>query len=317
MVPRAQVDVGVVTYNTRELTVEALRRLLDTDQGCDLTLYVRDNGSSDGTPEAIRSRVPEAHLDAGSENVGFAAGVNRMLARSSAPWFLALNSDAWPDPGAIGALVESAKVHPDAAAIAPRLERPDGVLEHSTHPFPSLRVACTVASGAQRFLSERRRDALLLEGSWLHDRPRAVDWAVGAALLMRRAAVEEIGGFDERFFMYAEDLDWCWRARRRGWSVWFEPDSLVRHVGNASGAGTYGSARAAAYLHNTYRFYDREHGWLAAHAYRAVNVLGCLRVALLAGARGDSDRSRYWRRMAAAHLRAPHGSDRPRTVTSR
>jgi N-acetylglucosaminyl-diphospho-decaprenol L-rhamnosyltransferase len=314
---RAHVDVGVVTYNTRELTVHALRRLLDTDQGCDLTLYVRDNGSLDGTADAIRAEVPEAHLDAGAENLGFAAGVNRLLARSTAPWFLALNSDAWPEPGAIGALVDAAGRHPEAAAVAPRIERPDGMLEHSTHPFPSLRVACLVASGLQGLLPSRSRASMMLEGAWLHDRPRQVDWAVGAALLMRRDAVLDVGGFDEWFFMYAEDLEWCWRAHRHGWSVWFEPESLVRHEGNASGAGAYGSARTAAYLHNTYRFYDREHGWLAARAYRAVNVLGCLRVWLLAVVRGDSDRSSYWRRMAAAHLRAPHGSDRPRTVTSR
>lgn len=301
----------MVTYNTRELTVDVLRRLLDTDQGCDLTLYVRDNGSSDGTPDEIRARVPEAHLDADCDNLGFAAGVNRLLARSSAPWFLALNSDAWPEPGAIGALVNAAEAHSEAAAVAPRLERPDGVLEHSTHPFPSLWVALTVASGLQRAVPRQWREALLLEGEWLHDRPRAVGWAVGAALLLRRRAVDEIGGFDERFFMYAEDLEWCWRARRRGWSVWFEPRALVRHVGNASGADAYGATRTTAYLHNTYRFYEQEHGKLAARSYRAVNMVGCIRVSVMAFLGRDPERSRYWLRMAKAHRRAPLASDHP------
>lgn len=308
--PRPHVDVGVVTYNTRDLTIQALRRLLDTDQGCDLTLYVRDNGSCDGTPDALRAQVPEAHLDADLDNLGFAAGVNRLLARSTAPWFLALNSDAWPDPGAIGALVDAAEAHPDAAAVAPRLERPDGALEHSTHPFPSLRLATTVASGLQRAVPHRWRDALLLEGEWLHDRPRSVDWAVGAALLLRRRAVDEIGGFDERFFMYAEDLEWCWRARRRGWSIWFEPHAMVRHVGNASGEAAYGTARTMAYLHNTYRFYEQEHGRLAARTYLAVNVVGCIRVSVAALLRRDPERSRYWLRMANAHRRSLRATDR-------
>src|SRR3954469_10556844 len=96
---RVRVDVGVVTWNTRDLTVEALRRLLDTDQGCDLRVLVHDNASSDGTPDAVRQRVPEALVEESPDNLGFAAGVNRLLGRSDAPWFLALNSDAWPKPG--------------------------------------------------------------------------------------------------------------------------------------------------------------------------------------------------------------------------
>ena len=104
---RPLVDVAVVTWNTAELTAEALRRLLDTDQGCTLRLLVRDNASTDGTAGVLNERVPEAEVDAGTENLGFAAGVNTLLARSTAPWVLLLNSDAWPEPGAIGALVES------------------------------------------------------------------------------------------------------------------------------------------------------------------------------------------------------------------
>src|SRR5438874_10878189 len=111
------VDVFVVTWNTAELTVEALRRLLDSDQGCSLRLLVRDNGSSDGTPELLKERVPEAEVDAGSENLGFAAGVNTLLGRSSAPWILLLNSDAWPEPGAIGRLVDARRARPRPAAV--------------------------------------------------------------------------------------------------------------------------------------------------------------------------------------------------------
>jgi len=93
---RPRVDVGVVTWNSAELTVRALRHLLDTEQGVDLNVLVHDNASSDGTAEAIRRHVPEAHVTESDENLGFARAVNRLLAQSAAPWFLALNSDAWP-----------------------------------------------------------------------------------------------------------------------------------------------------------------------------------------------------------------------------
>lgn len=298
---RERVDVGVVTWNTKDITVPALRRLLDTEQGCSVRLLVRDNASTDGSAEAIAREVPEAELEAGSDNIGFAAGMNRLIARSDAPWFLALNPDAWPREGAIGRLVAAARTHPEAAAIAPRLERPDGELEHSTLPFPSLSVAAAAALGP-RFVSDERGDRLMLVGRWAHDRPRDVDWAVGAALLIPRGAIEDVGPFTERFFMYVEDLEWCWRARRRGWTIRFEPSAVVVHVGNAAGAQRYGDRRTQAYMENTYRFYRGEHGPASTAAYRALNVIGSARGWLRAKRDRDAGALAYWRRELKAHL---------------
>jgi GT2 family glycosyltransferase len=264
-------------------------------------LLVRDNGSTDGTADRVKDRVPEAEVDAGSENLGFAAGVNRLLTKSTAPWVLLLNSDAWPEPGAIGRLVETARAHPRAAAVAARLERPDGTLEHSTFPFPSLRIAAIMAFRRQR-LSPGRAEELMLEGAWAHDKARAVDWAVGAALLLRREALVSVGGFDERFFMYAEDLEWCWRARRQGWEIWFEPSALVRHVGNVSGVKRYGDRRTNAYMANTYRFFESEHGKLAAIAYRGLNLAGCAIRYVAARRARDEELARYWRIQLGANL---------------
>ena len=307
---RPLVDVGVVSWNTAELTADALRRLLDTDQGCAVRLLVRDNASVDGTPELLRKRVPEAEVDAGSENLGFAAGVNTLIARSTAPWLLLLNSDAWPEPGAIGRLLQAAQAQPRAAAVAPRLERPDGSLEHSTFPFPSLRIA-TIMAFARRRISHQRADELMLEDDWEHDRARPVDWAVGAALLLRREALLAVGGLDESFFMYVEDLEWCWRAARNGWEIWFEPSAVVRHVGNASGAQRYGERRTRIYMANTYRFYRREHGVVAAVAYRGLNLAGSSIRYLAARRAGDSDLAHYWRIQMAANV-APSGDRRSR-----
>ncbi|MDQ1697304.1 MAG: hypothetical protein QOJ03_2657 [Frankiaceae bacterium] len=306
---RANVDVGVVTWNTADLTVSALRRLLDTDQGCELRVLVHDNASSDGTPDAVRTQVPEADVEVCPDNLGFAAGVNRLLARSHADWFLALNSDAWPAPGAIGAMVAAAERHPRAAAIAPRLERPDGTLEHSTHPFPSVGIALASGVGVRGAWAERHA----LYGAWAHDRERAVDWAVGAALLMRRSAIEEIGGLDESFFMYVEDLEWGHRAWQRGWEIWFTPEALVVHVGNASGQRRYGASRTATWLANTYLFYRRHHGRLSTAAYRAANAFGALVATAKALGRRDRGRARFWLRQVPLHLvpsRPPAGGKR-------
>lgn len=308
---RPQVDVLVVSYRTPDLLARALRNLLDVDQGVDLRVLVHDNASGDGTVERLRDEVPEAEVEASAANLGFAAGVNAALRRSRAPWVLLLNSDAWPAPLAVRRLVDAAEAHPTAAAVAPRLERPDGTLEHSTHPFPSVPLAAALALGLTRLAGRRARERWLLEGSWHHDRPREVPWAVGAALLIRRAALDEVGGLDERFFMYAEDLEWCWRAAQAGWTIRFEPAAVVCHVGNASGRSAYGARRTEAYLHNTYRFLQATRGPAMVRTYRALSILGCHRNAVAARLRGDRPRAEHWRAVASAHRRAASGDDRP------
>lgn len=303
-----RVDVGMVTWNSRDVTVDALQRFLESDQGCDVRLMIRDNGSTDGTPEAIRKRFPEVDIELGEENLGFAGGMKRLIARSDAPWFFPLNSDAWPEDGCLATLITAASEHPKAAAVAPLLLRPDGTLEHSTNPFPSPRVALIMATGSKRWI-DRRGDELFLEGVWMHDRTRVVDWAVGAALLMRREALADIGPFDDRFFMYVEDLEWCWRARQRGWEILFEPAAIVRHIGNVSGKARYGQRRTATYMANTYRFYAEEHGRTAMHVLRALNVTGAARgLAAATLARDDAD-ARYWRAMVRAYMGRGGASD--------
>jgi N-acetylglucosaminyl-diphospho-decaprenol L-rhamnosyltransferase len=291
---RPTVDVGIVTWNTAGLTAAALTHLRQSDQGCDLRVLVHDNGSSDGTPEAVALADPAAEIEVSSANLGFARAVNRLVARSSAPWFLALNSDAWPEPGAIGAMVAAAQAHPEAGAIAPLLLRPDGSQEHSTHPFPSLLIASVDALGGRRWLPRRWLDQLQLQGAWRQDRPRTVDWAVGAALLFRRKALEAVGGLDETFFIYVEDLEWCWRARRKGWSIHFDPTATVRHVGNASGEKRFGSKRLAVESTNLRLFLRRERGRGFEAAYRSLRILALARETFVARKRRAPEYG-YWK----------------------
>lgn len=294
------VDVAIVSHNTCDLTLRAVDRVLHCEPDLDLRVLVRDNGSSDGTVAALRERFPGVHVDAGS-NVGFARGVNALLAVSTAPWFVTLNSDAWPEPGALSAMLDAAARHPRAAAVAPLLLRPDGSLEHSTHPLPSIPVAAVTGLGLTR-LSRRYAERMCLHGAWAHDRERRVGWAVGAALLFRRSALETLGSFDESLFMYAEDLDWCWRANRQGWEIWFTPDAVVRHVGNASGAQRYGAERERVVIANANVIARRHLGRPRVAAWRTLNAVGAARLAARSAIRRDRATARFWRDQIGAHL---------------
>jgi GT2 family glycosyltransferase len=296
-----EVDVLVVTWNTADLTAAALRRLLDAHHDARVRVLVHDNASSDATPAVLAERVPEAQVEVSPTNGGFAAGVNQLLARSRAPWLLVLNSDAWPDPGAVDRLVAVAREHPDAGMVVPRLESPTGDLELSTLPAPSVVTAWAVAADAHRW-APGWAEGRLLPGAWRHDRAREVDWAVGAAWLVRREAMEQTGPLDESLFMYGEDVEWCLRMRKAGWRIRFEPAAVVRHVGNASGATAYGGHdRTRAWVANDLLLFRRDRSALATRAYAAGRVAGARRAAAAATRRGDSDTADHWRAVASAY----------------
>lgn len=128
-------------------------------------------------------------------------------------------------------------------------------------------------------------------------------------MLLPRRALEDVGLFDESFFMYVEDLDWCWRAHRRGWEIFFEPRAVVTHVGNVSGEIAFGERRTAAHMRNTYRFYRREHGAMATSLYRALNVAGSSMRYLGARLTRDDPRAHYWRTVLKANLERVHEKD--------
>jgi GT2 family glycosyltransferase len=283
-----RVDVGVVTWNTRDVTVEALRRLQAVDHGVDVRVRVRDHASHDGTADAVEALGVE--VDRHDGNPGFAAGVNALVRRSDAPFFLALNSDAWPEPGALGRLVAVLAQHPRAAVVSPALRRPDGSPEPVALPFPGLRTAARSAFGTPP-LAQPTTTA-------------EADWLVGAALLLRRAALDEVGGLDESFHMYAEDLEWCWRARQSGWQVLVEPAAVVVHVGGASADQAFGHGRSAAVARSTDAFLRRTRGPAVATAYRGLVACGAARRLVAARRRRDVGLAAHWRRELSAALRA-------------
>jgi N-acetylglucosaminyl-diphospho-decaprenol L-rhamnosyltransferase len=202
-------------------------------------LVVVDNGSSDGTVAAVRERFPEATV-LEQENRGFGAGNNAGMRVATGRWYLLLNSDAWLQPGALDALVAFAKAHPDAAVVGPRLLNPDGTLQRSVRGFPSVWRIATEYLFLRKLAPRSRALNAFYAGGFEHDEPREAEFLMGSALLVRPEAVEAVGGFDERYFMFSEETDWCYRFREAGWKVWFYPGAEAVHVGGATTTQNWG-----------------------------------------------------------------------------
>jgi GT2 family glycosyltransferase len=230
----AAMDVVLVNRDTREHLLDALPTVLAESPR---RVVVVDNGSSDGSAAAVRERFPSVEVIARADNPGYGAAANQGIAACPAPFVLLLNSDVLLQPGALGALSSHLQSHPRAGLAGPRLVDPDGRLQPSCAPFLGSFRMIVEKSPLGRLLARVPpvRERWLLRWS-SHDRPRVVPWVLGAALAIRREAFEQVGGFDPSFYMYAEEVDLCWRLREAGWETHFAPVATIAHVGGASTA---------------------------------------------------------------------------------
>lgn len=225
--------VAVVSFNTRELLQRCLRSIVAA-RPCELVVV--DNGSTDGSVELVRDEFPGVRLIVNERNVGYGAAANQALASAGASAVLLLNSDTVLAPTALSALEAYLAAHPRAAVVGPRLANADGSLQRSTYPFPSAGDALLGESGLHLLV---RRVPVLRERvlrTWRHDDARPVPWVLGAALAIRREPFEAVGGFDEAYFMYGEEVDLCRRLREAGFETHFAPVTTVLHLGGASTA---------------------------------------------------------------------------------
>jgi GT2 family glycosyltransferase len=229
----ADVSVVVVTYNA----LPWIERALESVRGYE-TIVV-DHGSTDGTLELVRERFPEARLIE-QENKGLGGGSNAGMRVASGDYFLLLNSDAWALDGAVERLVSFAEEHPAAAVIGPKLLHPDGTLQRSVRGFPTLWRLATEYLFLRKLAPRSRALNAFYGDGFAYDRPLEAEFLMGACLLVRREAADTVGLFDEDFFMFTEETDWCYRFRQAGWKVLFTPDAEFVHVGGASTRQNWG-----------------------------------------------------------------------------
>ena len=221
------VAVVVVTYNALPYVERSLESVGERET------VVVDHGSTDGTLELVRERFPNVRVME-QENRGLAAGWNRGIHETSTPFVLVLNADAWLVGNADEQLVSFAQRHERAAFVAPRLLNPDGTLQPSVRAFPTPWRLATEYLFLRKLAPRSKTLNAFYGAGFRHDEVREIDFAKGAAFLLRRAAFDDVGPFDESFFLFSEETDWCYRARKAGWEVVFNPGAEAVHVGGAS-----------------------------------------------------------------------------------
>jgi N-acetylglucosaminyl-diphospho-decaprenol L-rhamnosyltransferase len=256
-----ELSVVIVNWNVRDLLRSCLRSVY-AGWGADLAgleVWVVDNASTDGSAAMVHAEFPAAIVLENRDNVGFTVGNNQAIGRARGRCVLLLNPDTEVLGDALHAMVACLDAHPDIGALGPQLLNVDRTVQSSRRRFPTFRTALLESTVLQQWWPDNN----VLRRYYVLDRDDAefqdVDWVVGACLMARQEALARIGGLDEGYFMYSEEMDWCYRLKQAGWRVVYLPTARVVHYGGQSSRQVV----AAQHIHfqrSKIRFFRKHRG---------------------------------------------------------
>ncbi len=251
------VSVIIITYNSSDVIRPCLDALAAQrfDGACEV--IVVDNASVDGTPDVVRREYPDVRLLAQTDNLGYSRGVNAGIRAARGRYFFILNPDTVVRPDAVQRLFDYAEAHPEAGIVGPRLEFHDGSVQYSCRRFYTLRVLLLRRTPLGRLFPRSRAVREHLMEDFDHASTRPVDWILGAAMFVRRDAVERVGAMDERFFLYFEDVDWCYRMHQAGLRVVYHADAVVTHGYRRESAQRVLNRSFVAHLVSLFRYWEK------------------------------------------------------------
>lgn len=250
------VSVLIVNWNTKWHLRRCLYSLMDSASKFALEIIVVDNASTDGSVEMVQREFPQVKLIANKLNIGYAAANNQGAKLANGLYFLLLNPDAEVTSQAIDKMLAFAETHPDVGAIAPKLIYPDGRLQPSVRSFPMPAALLFSALGLDKLFPKSKLLGRYRMTWFGYDEVAEVDQPMSSALLVRREAWEQIGGMDESMPIFFNDVDFCWRLKKRGWQIYFLPDAIVVHHHGAS-TRLLGIGKALETHKGLLRFYDK------------------------------------------------------------
>jgi len=231
---KAELSIVIVSWNTADLLRQCLRSILSGTHEQSIEIIVVDNGSSDGTPEAVQKEFPSVTLIQNHANLGFAKANNIAIRRSTGRYVCLINPDVVVGEGCLDRMLAYMDQQPSIGILGPKILNPDSTIQFSCRRFPSLWNALCRAMALDALFPSKSLFGDPLMRSWAHDSLRQVDMLSGCFWMIRREALDAVGSLDEDFFMYGEDLDYCQRCWQQGWEIVYFPQVAAVHYGGAS-----------------------------------------------------------------------------------
>jgi GT2 family glycosyltransferase len=267
-------DVSIIIVDTNEWRVleTALRSVFKETKGITFEVTVVDNASTDGSGENIARLFPQVNVIRNEYNMGFAAANNRAIRTSKARYVLLLNPDTEVLDGAIQKTVKFMDEHPKAGILGCRLIYPDGRFQHTTYSFPTVWNMFSEATFLYKIFPRTKIFGSYHLSYLDYDQDVQVDWLIGAYFLIRREVIETVGLLDEQIYMYAEDLDYCYRTKKAGFEIWLTPRARVIHYyGGISGV----NKRVAVWTHRSQvLFYTKHFSWPKSRSLILIKYFG-------------------------------------------
>ena len=270
----------IVNWNTTALLRECLRSIQQRPPHADYEVAVVDNASDDFDEAGFRAAFSAVKLIANRENAGYAKGNNQGIAISTGECILLLNPDTQVTDGALDALLDFMERHGDAAAAGAKLVRPDGTVDRSVRGFPYPAAIAWEFLGLSRILPKSSTFGKYRMTAFSYTLEAEVDQPMGSCLIMRRKAIEDVGPFDEAFPIFFNEVDWLYRAKQKGWRVYFTPEAVIVHHG-AAGTNQINRRKMIRESHDSLIRFYRKHFRRSIPAPIYYLIIACIRVGAL------------------------------------
>lgn len=229
-----KLSICIVSWNTRDLLKKCLASIYKYPPSCDFEVFAADNNSSDGTPDMVEKNFPQVSLIKNKENLGFARANNQIIEKAKGKYILLLNPDTEVFAGSIDTLMNFLDNNKDAGVVAPKLVNSDGSLQRSCMGFPTLGAMAMRQLFLEALLPFNPYTKKYLMSGFKHDKVAEVDQPMGACLLVRKEIIDKIGPFDSGYYMFFDEVDLCFRIKKAGWKIFFDPASSVMHHGGTA-----------------------------------------------------------------------------------
>jgi GT2 family glycosyltransferase len=269
------ISVILVSYNTIEITKVALRHILASSNDGEMEIIIVDNASKDNSAAVLREEYPQIRLIENTKNVGFGRANNQALPFIKSRYVLLLNTDAFVEPDTISKTMQYMDANPKCGILGVKLLGRDGTLQPSCRYFPTPWNIFLNRTGLNRLF---RRTRMVDDMSWDHANVRDCDWVPGCYYLVRKEVIDQVGLFDPRYFLYSEEIDHCFAAKKAGWDVTYYPFTSVVHIGGESAKSdgkitSIGRQISSLQIESELLYFRKNHGLLAAISSVFLNTL--------------------------------------------